>query len=107
EDNVLDLPDGPVHALALRSFDLASRRWAIWWLDGRSPHQLDVPVIGGFSNGIGKFFAADTLAGRSIRVRFHWHPNPGANPRWEQAFSPDDGATWETNWTMEFARVGD
>jgi hypothetical protein len=25
--------------------------------------------------------------------------------RWEQAFSDDGGATWETNWTMDFARV--
>ena len=27
-----------------------------------------------------------------------------ANPTWEQAFSADAGATWETNWTMEFRR---
>jgi len=107
EDNVLDFPDGPVRVLALRSFDPESRRWAIWWLDGRSPHQLDVPVIGGFTDGMGEFFADDTLAGRPIRVRFRWHPNPGANPRWEQAFSPDGGVTWETNWLMEFARVGE
>ncbi|TJV23098.1 MAG: DUF1579 domain-containing protein, partial [Mesorhizobium sp.] len=23
---------------------------------------------------------------------------------WEQAFSPDGGKTWETNWIMDFAR---
>jgi hypothetical protein len=26
-------------------------------------------------------------------------------PRWEQAFSADDGDTWETNWVMEFSRA--
>ncbi len=25
--------------------------------------------------------------------------------RWEQAFSPDGGKSWETNWIMEFTRV--
>jgi len=49
EDNVLDFPEGPVRALALGSFDPELRRWAVGWHDGRSPHQLDVPVIAGFS----------------------------------------------------------
>jgi hypothetical protein len=26
--------------------------------------------------------------------------------RWEQAFSTDGGATWETNWIAEFTRTG-
>jgi len=30
-------------------------------------------------------------------------PGPHA-PRWEQALSVDGGATWETNWTMDFVR---
>jgi hypothetical protein len=25
--------------------------------------------------------------------------------RWEQAFSPDDGKTWERNWIMTMTRV--
>jgi hypothetical protein len=28
----------------------------------------------------------------------------GGSPEWEQAFSADGGKTWETNWTMTFAR---
>jgi hypothetical protein len=27
------------------------------------------------------------------------------SPRWEQAFSADGGANWETNWIMNFTRV--
>jgi len=27
-----------------------------------------------------------------------------AHGRWEQAFSLDDGQTWETNWTADFTR---
>lgn len=54
EDNVLDFPEGPVRALALGSFNPESRRWAIWWVDGRSPHQLDMSLIDGFSESRGQ-----------------------------------------------------
>ena len=101
EDNVLGFPEGEVRAAALRSFDPVTRTWAIWWLDGRAPHQLDVPVVGIFSGGEGTFYADDSLNGKPIKIRFIWKVNPGANPTWEQAFSDDDGSSWETNWTME------
>ncbi len=104
EDNVLCFPSGDVKAAAFRSFDAKSNTWAIWWLDGRAPHQLDTPVVGGFCGATGTFFADDRLDGRPIRVRFIWHTNPGGNPTWEQAFSEDGGASWETNWHMEFQR---
>lgn len=105
EDNVIQIPSGTYRALALRSFDPATREWAIWWLDARAPHSLDVPVIGGFEKGVGTFYADDILDGRPIRIRFHWLDTSGDTPRWEQAFSADKGATWETNWTMQFRRA--
>ena len=104
EDNVLSFPDGEVKAAAFRSFDQGSQSWAIWWLDGRVPHNLDMPVVGSFEGSVGTFFANDSLDGKPITVRFTWHANPGGNPVWEQAFSGDDGKTWETNWVMEFVR---
>lgn len=104
EDNVLHFPEGDVRAVALRSYNPQTKTWAIWWLDGRSPHPLDTPVIGGFSGNVGTFLAHDVLDGRAIQVRFLWRTNPGAHPTWEQAFSADGGVTWETNWTMEFVR---
>ena len=104
DDNFLDLPGGAYRAITLRSYDPKSGQWSIWWLDGRYPGTLDTPMIGGFENGVGTFYANDTLAGRPIRVRFLWTlPKPDL-PRWEQAFSADAGATWETNWVMEFTR---
>ncbi|WP_106640372.1 DUF1579 domain-containing protein [Allosphingosinicella vermicomposti] len=105
EDNLLHLPGGDYRAVALPSFDSASGTWAIWWLDARQPHQLDVPVIGRFEDGVGSFFAEDMHEGRPVRLRFQWHTaNPQA-PRWEQALSDDGGATWETNWVMDFTRA--
>ena len=105
DDNVLEMPSETYRAVTLRSYDADHRTWSIWWLDGRHPHQLDVPVIGSFKDGIGTFYAEDTLAGQPIRVRFQWDATKPEAPRWEQAFSADSGQSWETNWIMEFARI--
>ncbi|MEO6898168.1 MAG: DUF1579 domain-containing protein [Caldimonas sp.] len=104
EDNVLYFPDREVRAAAFRSYDPQTQSWAIWWLDGRAPHNLDEPVVGQFSGHVGTFLAQTTVDGKKIDVRFTWKADPNSNPTWEQAFSPDRGITWETNWTMEFER---
>ena len=104
EDNRLCFPEGEFRAIALRSFDPSSGTWAIWWLDGRFPGQLDVPLRGRFEDGVGRFYADDTLRGMAIKVRFLWSSQGVDRLRWEQAFSADDGVTWETNWTMDFSR---
>lgn len=103
DDNVLELPGGAYRAVTVRTFDPATALWSIWWFDGRQPHRLDPPVVGRFEAGVGTFFADDQLDGTPIRVRFRWQV--GATPRWEQAFSADGGATWETNWEMAFYGV--
>jgi hypothetical protein len=104
DDNVLRLPSGTYRAVSLRTFEPATKLWSIWWLDGRYPTRIDTPVIGGFADGVGTFMADDVLAGTRIRVRFRWMRTDTAAPHWEQAFSDDEGASWETNWTMDFRR---
>ncbi|WP_435668052.1 DUF1579 domain-containing protein [Maritalea sp.] len=106
EDNLLEFPSGPYRAIAIRSFDTTAQTWAIWWLSANEPHQLDVPVVGKFENGVGSFFANDRFDGDPVIVRFLWLRTDTDSPRWEQAMSVDDGETWETNWTMDFERVG-
>jgi len=105
EDNLLHIPGGTYRAIALRSYDPAQGIWAIWWLDARSPHALDVPVIGRFEDGVGHFYADDTLDGQPIRLRFIWSRTDTSTPRWEQAMSADGGESWEVNWTMDFTRA--
>jgi len=104
DDHVLEFPEGKYRAASLRCYDPTRKLWSIWWLDSRSPGQLDPPVVGKFDDGIGTFFAEDTFAGRPIRVRFRWTDTQSGAPHWEQAFSDDGGKTWETNWTMDFTR---
>jgi hypothetical protein len=106
DDNTLQLPDGTYRAVGIRAFDPKTSRWAIWWLDARNPTQIDPPVYGVFKDGAGTFTGDDTLNGRPIKVRYRWSDIASRSPRWEQAFSPDGGATWETNWTMQFSRAG-
>lgn len=102
EDNLLHLPEGDHRAIAVRSYDAATGQWAIWWLDGRAPHQLDVPVVGAFEDGVGTFYADDELDGTSIRVRFVWRQISPTDLSWEQAFSVRGSDTWEANSTMRF-----
>jgi hypothetical protein len=106
DDNLLELPAGHYRAVSLRSFDHSTQQWSIWWLDGRHPGQLDVPVRGGFVGDEGEFYADTRLEGRAIRVRFRWLPRDPDGPLWEQAFSVDGGRSWETNWSMRFVRLG-
>lgn len=106
DDNVIHLPAGDYRALTLRSFDADTGLWSIWWLDGRHPGRLDAPMVGGFQDGQGVFFADDTLRGQAIRVRFVWTTRSELGlPRWEQAFSADGGQSWEVNWVMDFQRA--
>jgi hypothetical protein len=105
DDNVLELPSGTYRAVSLRSFDPATSQWSIWWLDGRNPRSIEPPVVGGFENGVGTFIGDDTFHGKPILVRFIWSDITATTCRWEQAFSPDGGATWEVNWVMESSRI--
>jgi hypothetical protein len=61
-------------------------------------------MIGRFENGVGIFFADETFRGQPIKVRFLWSRITPTSARWEQAFSPDGGKSWETNWEMDFTR---
>ena len=105
DDNVLELPSGTYRAISLRTYDPVTDKWSIWWLDGRTPGRLDPPVVGGFKDGIGTFIAPDTFDGRPILVRFLWSGITATTCRWEQAFSVDEGTTWEVNWIMESTRI--
>lgn len=105
DENVLADPDGEYLATSIRVFNPASSEWSIYWVDGRSAG-LDKPVVGRFDRGVGHFYNDDEYRGQPIRVRFTYEDISSDAARWSQAFSPDAGATWETNWTMDFIREG-
>jgi hypothetical protein len=106
DENIFHMPRGDYPGVTLRAYNPATGEWAIWWLDGRNPHgSLDPPMKGRFRNGVGTFYADDTLRGRPIKVRFLWTKFTRNSAHWEQAYSGDGGKTWETNWVTDFERI--
>lgn len=95
---------GPIHAVALRLYDGNSHRWSIYWSTAGSG-VFGVPTVGVFQDGVGSFFNREEYDGRPILLRFTWKQNGLSSCRWEQAFSEDEGKTWEMNWIMEFTRA--
>lgn len=104
DDNIVELPDGVYRGLTVRAFDPATQEWAIWWVDGRSG-RIDPPVRGRFAADSGEFVGPDTFEGRPILMRFRWLDIHSKQPHWEQAFSPDNGRSWEVNWENFFTRT--
>lgn len=98
--------------MTFRVFNPATGLWSIFWItnsgEGIDPQtgNLAQPVVGRFNGDIGIFECDDVFEGRPIRVRFEWTRINAHAARWQQAFSPDGGKTWEVNWVMEFARQG-
>ncbi len=91
--------------ITLRLFDPASGQWSLYWADTWHPG-LCPPLVGCFESSVGIFLGKDEEGGRPVLARFRWTDTAGPAPRWEQAYSVDDGDTWEVNWIMEFERVG-
>jgi hypothetical protein len=107
EDRFCTDHDGGFVGMSFRFFDPVTKLWSIYWADSRRPGVLDPPVFGGFDGDVGLFEGVDTFEGQPIRFRFTWSGVTTPAPCWEQAFSDDDGETWETNWIMDFTRTGE
>ncbi|MCI0613322.1 hypothetical protein L0244_10055 [bacterium] len=98
-----DGPTGVIRGLTIRLYNPRSKQWSLYWGNCNNG-TLDTPLIGGFQNGVGEFYDQEMFEGRSVFVRFVWSEITSNSFRWEQAFSPDGGKSWEPNWIMEFNR---
>jgi hypothetical protein len=97
------IPGETFAGVTLRIFDPSTGLWSIHWADNHR-HRVLAPMVGRFENGVGTFYGDEEHEGETVLARFIWTPSPDA-PRWEQAFSKDEGKTWETNWVMTFRRA--
>lgn len=104
-DQFMTMINGRVfEGMTLRLFNPVTRLWSIYWADSHVAI-LDKPVVGSFHNKIGHFFADDFFNGQPIKVRFQWDATDPEKPVWSQAFSADEGETWEWNWYMYFSKA--
>jgi len=83
--------------ITLRLFNPKTRLWSLYWV-ASNIGVLDPPVVGSFENKVGHFFTKDTFQGKKIIMMFRWDARDKDHPVWSQAFSPDNGKTWEWNW---------
>jgi hypothetical protein len=82
--------------LTLRLFNPKTKLWSLYWVASNSG-VMDPPVVGSFENNVGHFFCKDTFQGKPIIVMFRWDARNKDRPVWGQAFSTDNGKTWEWN----------
>jgi len=92
--------------MTLRLFCPQTRQWSIYWA-GNHDGVLQPPVLGAFENGVGTFVGHDHHEGTPVLVRFVWSEITSSSARWEQAFSADQGRSWESNWVMRMTRITD
>ncbi len=102
----LDGPTGHIEGLTLRTYNPQTHQWSLYWANSKDGTVVP-PQIGEFKDGRGEFYAQDTLNGKLIFVRFLWTNMTTNTPHFEQSFSDDGGATWETNWITDQTRVND
>jgi hypothetical protein len=98
----ISFPDG-TYGLTVRLFNAERREWSLYWASSTTGTVFP-PVVGTFADGVGTFYGDDTEGGAPVRVRFIWSGITATSARWEQSFSADGGATWESNWVMEMSR---
>ncbi len=92
-----------LEGVTLRLFHPKTNQWSLHWVDNLTM-ELQTPLVGGFKNGKGEFFADEVYEGNQIKARFIWSDITRDSARWEQAYSTDGGKTWEVNWVMSFTR---
>lgn len=99
-------PSGHIVGLSLRLYNPTTHTWSLNFASA-STGTLSVPTVGRFANGRGEFFDHEELDGRPILIRNVFSEITEASYRFEQAFSADEGKTWEVNWIAIDRRVND
>lgn len=91
--------------MAVRLFNPKTKLWKVYWMDSNNGTMDEVPVTGSFENGVGKFYAEDVFNNQKIRVLYQWNAANPEHPIWSQAYSTDNGKTWEWNWEMTLTKI--
>ena len=99
-----DGPAGHFQGLSLRLYNPQTHQWSLNFASS-SDGTLTTPTVGAFKDGRGEFFDHEPFNGRQILVRFVISDITPTSCRFEQAFSADEGKTWEVNWVATDTRI--
>lgn len=94
----------PFEGMTVRVFNPQTKLWSLYWVNSIAG-VLSPPLVGSFEKGVGHFFGKMTMEGKNIIAVFRWDARDKENPKWSQAFSPDNGKTWEWNWYMTYEKI--
>ncbi len=103
-------PAGKLELLAWRLYNPSTHEWTTSFATsgvGVLNTPTGRPITGEFKNGHGEFFDQEPYNGKTILVRFKIWPVSDESAQSEQAFSDDNGETWETNWINKYTRIKD
>jgi len=103
-DQLPGMEGKPFEGFTLRLFNPKTKLWSLYWVPSTTGI-LDTPVVGSFENNIGHFFGKDTFNGKKIIFMFRWDVRNKEKPVWGQAFTTDNGKTWEWNWFNVLERM--
>ena len=97
-------PAGRIDGVSLRLYDPTQGQWSLNYAN-LADGSIGIPSVGKFTGGRGEFYSNEKFRGRDVRVRFVIQPQGADVIHFEQAFSIDDGRTWELNWIATDTRV--
>jgi hypothetical protein len=101
-----DGPGGHFEGLSLRLYNPNTHKWSLNFASS-SDGTMAPPMVGEFKNGRGEFYSHEMLNACPILVRFVISDITSTSCRFEQAFSADEGKTWEVNWIATDTRISD
>jgi hypothetical protein len=98
-------PSGPVEGMTIRLYNADTHEWNLYRADSNAGAFSAPAAVGRFVNGRGEFYEHEQIGGKRVFVRLLWELRSPKQYHWEQAFSTDEGRTWETNWIIDSSNV--
>ena len=101
----LRIPARNFSGMGLRLLNQETQVWSDFWMNEKTGVLMVPGTKGHFENGVGVFVSEELADGKPMLVRGKWDNVSSTTCRWQQATSHDGGATWATNWVMEWTRA--
>lgn len=105
EEVEADGPAGHFEDLGLFLYNPQAHQWSLNFANSKVGVLELPPTIGEFKDGRGEFYDQETVNGRAILARITWSDITPDSHNFEQAFSDDNGKTWETNIIARLTRL--